>query len=137
MALEKKGERSYYEFDLNKVGQFQREGPVGVRLRKANTKHDYAGLEMRVDDFKVSQKHVNIYEPVTFYSGKAKVPVQLVINSISKNIHGYISEPKYKSDQVEAMAAPAAKNTATNGDETAPPAKPSPAQPRSEPPNTN
>jgi len=91
------GERSYYEFDVDKSGQFQREGPVGVRLRKANTKHEYADLEMMVDDFKVSKKHVNIYEPVVFYSGDRKTPVELVINSIGKNhIHGYVSEPKYK-----------------------------------------
>src|SRR5260370_28805489 len=64
VMLEKKGERSYYEFDVDKSGQFQHEGPVGVRLRKANTKHEYADLEMMVDDFKVSKKHVNIYEPV-------------------------------------------------------------------------
>jgi hypothetical protein len=38
VLLEKKGERSYFEFDLDKSGQFQSEGPVGVRLRKANTK---------------------------------------------------------------------------------------------------
>ena len=35
VLLEKKGERSYYEFDLDKSGQFAREGPVGVRLQKA------------------------------------------------------------------------------------------------------
>jgi len=115
VMLEKKGERSYYEFDLDKTGQFQREGPVGVRLRKANTKHEYADLEMLVDDFKVSKKHVNIYEPVMFYSADRKLPVELVINSISKDhIHGYISEPKYKSAELEAMANSSANNPATN-----------------------
>ena len=39
VVLEKKGERSYYEFDIDKNAQFQRKGPVGIRLRKANTKH--------------------------------------------------------------------------------------------------
>jgi uncharacterized coiled-coil protein SlyX len=28
VLLQKKGERNYYEFDLDKTGQFQREGPV-------------------------------------------------------------------------------------------------------------
>jgi hypothetical protein len=105
VLLKKKGERNYYEFDLDKSGQFQHEGTVGVRLRKANTKHEYADLELMVDDFKLSKKHVNIYEPVTFYSGDNGRPVELVINSISKNhIHGYVSEPKYRNSELQAMA---------------------------------
>ena len=138
VMLEKKGERSYYEFDLDKAGQMQREGPVAVRLRKANTKHEYADLEMMVDDFKVSKKHVNIYEPVVFYSGDRKVPVELVINGISKNhIHGYVSEPKYKGVELEAMAKASANNPATDtsGGQTADAAKPSPVRQRLEPPN--
>jgi hypothetical protein len=137
VMLEKKGERSYYEFDVDKSGQFQREGPVGVRLRKANTKHEYADLEMMVDDFKVSKKHVNIYEPVVFYSADRKTPVELVINSIGKNhIHGYVSEPKYKGAELEAMANSSANNsgTDTNGLQAASPAKPSPVRQRLEPP---
>ena len=137
VLLEKRGERSYYEFDLDKSGQFQREGPVGVRLRKANTKHEYADLEMLVDDFKVSKKHINIYEPVVSYSGDHKLPVELVINSISKNhIHGYVSEPKYKSGELDAMANSSANNTAigTNSLQGAPPTKPSPVRQRLAPP---
>jgi hypothetical protein len=60
-------------------------------------RYEYADLEMMVDDFKVSKKHVNIYEPGVFYSADSKMPVELVINSSSKNqIRGYVSEPKYK-----------------------------------------
>lgn len=140
LLLEKKGERNYYEFDLDKGGQFQREGAVGVRLRKANTKHEYADLELLVDDFKVSKKHVNIYEPVVSYSGDRKMPVELVINSISKNhIHGYISEPKYKSAELEAMAKPTTNSstaTAGSGGQTAP-EKPSPVRQKLPLPNNN
>jgi hypothetical protein len=111
VVLQKRGERNYYEFDLDKSGQFQREGPVGVRLRKANTKHEYADLELMVDDFKLSKKHVNIYEPVMFYNADNGRLVELVINSVDKNhIHGYVSEPKYKSVDLDAMA-----NGAANG----------------------
>lgn len=106
VLLEKKGERSYYEFDLVKASQFQRDGPVGIRLRKANTKHEYADLQLLVDDFNLSKNHVNIYEPVIFYAGGSKQPVELVINNISKNhIHGYVSAPKYKAGDLEAMSA--------------------------------
>lgn len=131
VLLEKKGERSYYEFDLDKSKQFQREGPVGVRLAKANTKHEFADLEMMVDDFKVSKKHVNIYEPVIFYSADSKRPMEVVINAISRNhIHGYVSEPKYKGSELEATANSPAPNVAAgaNGTPADPNAKPSPAR---------
>ena len=141
VLLEKKGERSYYEFDLDKTGQFQRQGPVGIRLRKANTKHQFADLELLVDDFKVSKKHVNIYEPVVSYSGDRKMPLELVINSISKNhIHGYVSEPKYKSSDLEAMANSASNNATPAGAASTnqnPPAKPSPVREKLPPPNIN
>ena len=139
VLLEKKGERSYYEFDLEKSGQFQHQGPVGVRLRKANTKHAYADLELLVDDFKLSKKHVNVYEPVVFYSADRRLPVELVINGISKNhIHGYISEPKYKSAELEAMANSSTNNSATgaNGDQSST-SKPSPERRRLEHPKMN
>jgi hypothetical protein len=141
VLLEKKGDRNYYEFDLDKTAQFTHEGPVGVRLRKANTKRAYADLELMIDDFKVSKKHVNIYEPVVSYSGDRKMPVELVINSISKNhIHGYVSEPKYKQAELEAMAKPAPNSSAPAGasdNQAASTDKPSAARQKLPPPNNN
>jgi uncharacterized coiled-coil protein SlyX len=111
VALEKKGERNYFEFDIDKNDQFQRQGAIAVKLRKANTKHQYADLELMVDDFKLSQKHVNLYQPVTFYAGDSKQAVELVINHISKDhIHGYVSQPKYKPSELEVAANPADGN---------------------------
>lgn len=102
--LQKKGERNYYEFDVSKSKQFSHEGPVGIRLKKANTKHDYADLELMLDDRALSQKHVNIFQPVMFYTPDAPQPLELVINSISKDrIHGYVSSPKYGKAQLAAM----------------------------------
>jgi flagellar motility protein MotE (MotC chaperone) len=60
VLLEKKGERSFAEFDLAKTKQFKREGPLEIRLKKANNKHQYADLELMVDDRNLSQKHVNL-----------------------------------------------------------------------------
>jgi hypothetical protein len=132
VVLQKRGERNYYEFDLDKTGQFQREGPVGVRLRKANTKHEYADLELIVDDFKLSKKHVNIFEPVMFYNADNGRPVELVINNVSRNhIHGYVSEPKYKSADLDAMANNTANGSgAANGNSGDSSAKPSAARER-------
>lgn len=127
VLLEKKGERNYYEFDLDKTGQFQRQGPVGIRLKKANTKHAYADLELLVDDSKVSKKHVNVFEPVVFYPADEKVPVEIVINSVTKNhIHGYVSAPKYRSEDLQAMA----NSGTSNPDQTSSDGKPSPARQR-------
>src|SRR5271154_2077888 len=67
VVLEKKGERSYFEFDIQKSKQFQHQGPVGISLRKANTKHQYADLQLMLDDRNLTQKHVNLYQPVMFY----------------------------------------------------------------------
>lgn len=105
VVLQKKGERSYYEFDIDKTKQFSHAGPVGLRLKKANTKNQYADLEMMVDDVKLSQKHVNLMQPVMFYANDNGTPVELVVNSISKNhIKGYVSEAKYKRAELAAMA---------------------------------
>jgi hypothetical protein len=104
VVLEKKGERNYYEFDINKSKQFQNNGPLGIRLKKANDKHQYADLELMVDDRNLSQKHVNLYQPVMFYTPDSLQPVQLVINSVSKNhIHGYVSASKYNRSELATM----------------------------------
>jgi hypothetical protein len=110
VVLQKKGQRNYYEFDISKAKQFQREGPFGIRLKKANTKHQYADLELMVDDRNLSQKHVNLYQPVMFYVPDSPQAVEVVINDISKDhIHGYVSAPKYKQSELVSMA-----NAATN-----------------------
>lgn len=118
VLLQKKGERNYYEFDVAKSKQFNFQGPVGVRLKKANVKHDYADLELMLDDRSLSQKHVNIYQPVMFYTPDIPEPIQLVINSITKDhIHGYISSPKYRQSELAAMqsANATAATTASKG----------------------
>jgi hypothetical protein len=140
LTLEKKGERSYYEFDVDKDGQFKRQGPVGIRLRKANTKHEYADLELMVDDFRLSKKHVNVYEPVVFYLADHHMPVELVINGISKNhIHGYVSEPKYKSADLQATGTPSGSDTipGADGSPSDSSVKPSPARQKLPPLKTN
>ncbi len=105
VVLEKKGERSYSEFDLQRSKQFQHEGPVSLSLRKANTKHQYADLQLMVDDRNLSQKHVNLYQPVMFYQPDSQRPVEIIINDITKDhVHGYVSAPKYQQSDLAAMA---------------------------------
>jgi len=105
VVLEKKGQRNYFEFDLTKEKQFKREGPVGVSLRKANVKHQYADLQLMVDDRDLTQKHVNLLQPVMFYEADSEQPIEVVINEISKNhIHGYVSAPMYRKSELASMA---------------------------------
>ncbi len=131
VVLEKKGERSYFEFDLQKsksglfsfssgcASQFKREGPISLCLRKADTKHGYADLQLMVDDRNLTQKHVNLYQPAMYYQPDMPQPVEIVINTISKDhIHGYVSAPKYrKSELTLASADPA--STDPNGQPSA------------------
>jgi hypothetical protein len=122
VLLEKRGERSYAEFDLAKAKTFKREGPVELRLKKANSKHQYADLELMVDDRDLSQKHVNLYQPVMFYTPDSPQPVEIVINEVSKDrIHGYVSAPRYRKSELAAMAAPASSSTQTGQNPTQPP----------------
>jgi len=125
VLLEKKGERNYYEFDLDKAKSFQHDGPFGVRLRKANTKHQFADLELMVDDRSLSQKHVNLYQPVMFYTPDNPQPVELVINSITHDhIHGYVSAPKYRQSELASMSNANANGTAgSSNTDTAAPAR--------------
>ena len=101
VVLQKKGERNYYEFDIAKEKTFHPNGPIGIRLRKANVKHQYADLELLVDDRSLTQKHVNLMQPAIFYASDSEVPVEIVINSVSKDhIHGYVSAPKYRRSEL-------------------------------------
>ena len=111
VVLQRKGERNYFEFDLDKTKQFQRTGPIALSLRKASTKHMYADLAIRVEDAEVSQKHVNLFQPVMFYTGEQGRPVELVINSIRHDhIHGYISAPRYSAAELAAMGPDGSAN---------------------------
>lgn len=97
VTLEKRGERAYFEFDLNKSKEFARVGPLTLSLRKADTKHKSYDLAMIVDDNELQKKKVNLFEPVWIHDENESQPVQIVVNKIDKDhVHGYISAPKYK-----------------------------------------
>ena len=112
VALAKRGERSYFEFDLTKSKQFQRVGPLTLSLRKADTKHKSYDLEMVVDDNKLTKKKVNLYEPIWIHTENDSQPVQVVVNRVEKNlVHGYVSAPKYKPSELAASSTGAATVT--------------------------
>ena len=103
VELEKRGERNYYEFDLTKSKGFKRVGSMSLSLRKTSTKHGNYTLAMLVDDVQLTKKSVNLYEPVVFYPPGSTQALQLVVNQIGKDeVHGYVSEPKYKRSELAA-----------------------------------
>jgi hypothetical protein len=132
VALAKRGERSYFEFDLSKSKQFQRVGPLTLSLRKADTKHKSYDVEMIVDDNQLTKKKVNLYEPIWIHTENESQPVQVVVNKIEKNeVHGYVSAPKYKPSELAASGANAGAVTPVAAHETV--AGPNPPKPQQEP----
>jgi hypothetical protein len=98
VAMERKGERNYYEFSIVKSKHFVREGPVSLSLRHTNTKHKNYNMVVLVDDMQLSKKNINLYEPLVLETANDSHPMEVVVNRISKNrIQGYVSAPKYSA----------------------------------------
>jgi hypothetical protein len=114
VALEKRGERSYFEFDLSKNKQFQRTGPISISLRKADSKHKSYDLALLVDDNQIEKKKVDLYEPIWLRDSEAPQPLEVVVNKIDKDhVHGYVSSPKFTESQLGASTVPASSSSDT------------------------
>lgn len=128
VALEKKGERNYYEFDLPKSKVFRHVGPLSIALRKTDPKHLHYDAVVILDDYKLNRKHVNLYEPVQFYPEGGHQAIELVVNKIEKNrVVGYVSEPKYRGTESRAAAGTAQPGDASSAASPTTPAQPNPA----------
>jgi small-conductance mechanosensitive channel len=104
-VLQKRGERNYYEFQIDKSKQFHAAGPLSLSLRKVNVKQGYYDVVLVVDDRHLEKKHANLYEPLMFTLADRPQPVDLVVNQISNNqVKGYVSEPKYKKTDLAAAS---------------------------------
>jgi predicted nuclease with TOPRIM domain len=113
VVLQKRGERNYYEFALDKSKQYSRVGPLSVELRKADAKHKRFDMMMLVDDNELQKKSVNLYETVWISLSDRPQPMELVVNKITKDhIEGYLSEPKYKKSELQSsVSAKPARST--------------------------
>jgi len=107
-ALKARGEREYFDFDLKKSKHFERVGPIGIRLRKVDTKRNKFTLTLLADDKEIEKKDKTLLEPVQFYlKGQRKIN-ELVAYEIDKNrIVGYLSVPKALPKGSAAAQAPA------------------------------
>jgi hypothetical protein len=131
VVLEKRGERSYFEFDLTKEKQFQRVGPLTLSLRKTDTKHKSYDVAMIVDDNELQKKKVNLYEPIWIHTESDGQPVQIIVNRIDKDtVHGYISAPKYKSSELAATSSASVTPVSTKSPTNAPVPSQPPQQPQ-------
>jgi hypothetical protein len=106
VLLQKRGERNYYEFSVDKSKQYSRVGPLSIALRKADTKHKRFDMAMMVDDNELQKRSVNLYETVWISLSDRPQPLELVVNKIAKDhIEGYLSEPKYKKSELPSAVS--------------------------------
>jgi len=94
-ALKALGARNYYEFNLAKASKPQVVGGVTVQLKRADTKRNRYTIEVLADDKRVEKKDKTVNEPVQFFSARARVPYEIVVNEVKRDrIVGYLATPK-------------------------------------------
>lgn len=94
--LKHKGDRTYYEFTLNK-GQKKPVGTISLELKKADGKKNRFTVVVDSDDKQYEKKDRSLNEPLQFYSGKEPALFEIVVNSVgakNQSISGYLSAPK-------------------------------------------
>ncbi len=93
--LKRMGERDYYEFTLTAKGQKEHVGQTMIEFRSASAKKHQYTIAMYVDDTRLEKKNRAVNEPIYFYSGGSRQPMELVVNQVTdKKIAGYLSAPK-------------------------------------------
>lgn len=106
--LKRTGERDYYEFTLTAKGQKEHVGQTQIEFRGASAKKHQFTIALYVDDMRLEKKNKAINEPIYFYAGGSRQPMEIVVNQVSdKKITGYLSAPK-------AVAASASATTTAN-----------------------
>ncbi len=103
-VLKHRGDRSYFEFTLQKGAKPTLLSTVKLQLKKVDEKKSKYTMDVSADDKNIQKKDKNLDEPVQFYTGKDPVLYELVVNVIEKNrVSGYLSTPK---GAPQPMAAP-------------------------------
>ena len=101
--LKRKGERDYFDFNIKKQKEFDRVGPIALRLRGADQKKSRYTITLLADDREIEKKDKTLLEPVQFYMKGKRTVNELVVYEITKDrIIGYLSATR------EAPAAAAA-----------------------------
>jgi predicted outer membrane protein len=102
--LKRLGDRNIFDFSLGKSKNFQRVGPIQVKLDKVDTKHYTYTMTLNADDKIIEKKDKTADEPVQFYVAKERY--EIVVFQVGKDkVTGYLSIPK----DVASTASPAPK----------------------------
>ncbi len=94
-TLRRMGERDYVEFTIDGKNKPQKVGGIMVNLRGTNANKKTFNVALTVDDVRIDKKNLPENEPVFFQQGTDRRPLELVVNTVSKDkVTGYISIPK-------------------------------------------
>ena len=93
--LRRMGQRDYFEFTVTRKAGSQKVGSIQVELKDTNTKKNQFTINVLADDKNFEKKNRSVNEPIFFYTGGSRQPLELVINKVGKNTaSGYLSVPK-------------------------------------------
>jgi hypothetical protein len=93
--LRRMGQRDYFEFTVTRKAGAQKVGAVQVVLKDTNIKKNQFTINVLADDKNFEKKNRSVNEPIFFYTGGSRQPLELVINKVSKTTaSGYLSVPK-------------------------------------------
>ena len=93
--LRRLGEREYIEFTIDGKNKPQKVGSFMVELRGTNPNKKRYNVALIVDDSRIEKKNLPVNEPIFFHQGTDRRPLELVVNTVSKDkVTGYISIPK-------------------------------------------
>jgi DNA repair exonuclease SbcCD ATPase subunit len=109
--LKRRGDRNYYEFNIQKSKTPQRVGPVQMSLNKTDQKKGRYTVTVFADDRSIEKRDKTVGEPVQFYMKGASrmAPYEIVVFDVGKNqATGYLSAPKEAGGAQSTAPAPAA-----------------------------
>lgn len=100
--LRLKGERNFYEFDIQKKKGPALVGDLRIGILKADQKKKKYDVRIVVDDNTLDKKDRTVNEPVQFLVGRTKLRYEIVVNEVQKDrLIGYLSTPKDKGLSAE------------------------------------
>ena len=94
-ALRELGDRTYYEFTLQKGKAPVKVANMVITYKKVDTKRNKYNVEIMADDKRIEKKDKTVNEPVQMYVGGNRQPYEIVGNQVKKDtIVGYVAVPK-------------------------------------------
>jgi uncharacterized protein YoxC len=94
-ALRDLGDRTYYEFTLQKKAPSVKVANMTLTYKKVDTKRNKYNVEIMADDKRIEKKDKTVNEPVQMYVGGNRQPYEIVVNEVKKDtIVGYVAVPK-------------------------------------------